>query len=94
VSGGWGGRKLALVVVDSLRTDMLRRCVDDGLAPNLAALLARGELVEDCVSAFPSVTPVASAEMTTGVRPDLHAISAVNWFHRIERRYVEYCSSF
>jgi hypothetical protein len=94
VSGGWGGRKLALVVVDSLRTDMLRRCVDDGLAPNFAALLARGELVEDCVSTFPSVTPVATAEMTTGVRPDLHAISAVNWFHRIERRYVEYGSSF
>jgi Type I phosphodiesterase / nucleotide pyrophosphatase len=94
VTGGWGGRKLALVVVDSLRTDMLRRCVEDGLTPNFAALLARGELVEDCVSTFPSVTPVATAEMTTGVRSDLHAISAVNWFHRIERRYVEYGSSF
>jgi hypothetical protein len=94
VSGGWAGRKLALVVVDSLRTDMLRRCVADGLAPNFAALLDRGELVPDCVSTFPSVTPVASAEMTTGARPDLHAISGVNWFHRVERRYVEYGSSF
>jgi hypothetical protein len=94
VSGGPIGRKLALVVVDSLRTDMLRRCVDDGLAPNFAALLDRGDLVPDCVSTFPSVTPVATSEMTTGVRPDLHAISGVNWFHRVEQRYVEYGSSF
>ena len=40
------------------------------------------------------MTPVATAEITTGVRPDLHAISGVNWFHRVERRYVEYGSSF
>ena len=40
------------------------------------------------------MTPVATAEITTGVRPDMHAISGVNWFHRIESRYVEYGSSF
>ena len=92
--GAWAGRKLALVVVDSLRTDMLHRCVAEGLAPNFGALLDRGSVVSDCVSTFPSVTPVATAEITTGVRPDLHAISGVNWFHRVERRYVEYGSSF
>ena len=90
----WNGRKLVLVVVDSLRTDMLLRSVADGVAPMLAALLDRGELIGDCVSTFPSVTPVASADMTTGQRPDQHGISGVNWFHRVERRYVEYGSSF
>jgi hypothetical protein len=89
----WRGRKLVLVVVDSLRTDMLLRCVADGTAPMFEALLARGELVADCVSTFPSVTPVAAAEITTGRRPDSHGISAVNWFHRVEQRYVEYGSS-
>ena len=74
---GWTGRKLVLVVVDSLRTDMLERCVADGLAPTFGALVERGDLVGDCVSTFPSVTPVATAEITTGVRPDLHAISGV-----------------
>jgi hypothetical protein len=81
-------------VVDSLRTDMLLRCVADGTAPMLAALLDRGELIGDCVSTFPSVTPVAAAEITTGCRPDEHGISAVNWFHRVEGRYIEYGSSF
>jgi hypothetical protein len=94
VSEGWSGRKLVLVVIDSLRTDMLRRSVAEGLAPNLGALMDRGSLVDECASSFPSVTPVATAEITTGARPDLHAISGVNWFHRVERRYVEYGSSF
>ncbi len=73
---------------------MLKATVAAGDAPNFGALLDRGELVADCVSTFPSVTPVASSEMVTGLRPDGHGISAVNWFSRIEQRYVEYGSSF
>lgn len=86
-------KKLVLTYVDSLRTDMLRRAVAEGRAPSFAALLERGALVEDCVSSFPSVTPVACAEMVTGVAADRHWISGMNWYHRLERRYVEYGSS-
>jgi Type I phosphodiesterase / nucleotide pyrophosphatase len=85
--------KLVLTYVDSLRTDMLERAVDAGRAPTFAALLERGTLIRDCVSSFPSVTPVACAEMVTGVAADRHGISGMNWFHRLERRYVEYGSS-
>jgi hypothetical protein len=86
-------KKLVLTYVDSLRTDMLHRAVDEGRAPTFGALLERGVLVEDCVSSFPSVTPVASAEIVTGRGGDGHWISGMNWFHRLERRYVEYGSS-
>ncbi len=86
-------KKLVLTYVDSLRTDMLERAVADGRAPTFAALLERGVLIPDCVSSFPSVTPVASAEMVTGVAADRHWISGMNWYHRLERRYVEYGSS-
>lgn len=88
-----GSKKLVLTYVDSLRTDMLERAVEDGRAPTFAALLQRGTLVPDCVSSFPSVTPVACAEMVTGVAADRHWISGMNWYHRLERRYVEYGSS-
>jgi Type I phosphodiesterase / nucleotide pyrophosphatase len=87
-------RKICLVVVDSLRTDMLLRAIADDLAPNFGALVERGALIEDCVSAFPSVTPVACSEIVTGAGPDRHGISGMNWYHRAERRYVEYGSSF
>ncbi len=86
-------KKLVLTYVDSLRTDMLERAVGEGRAPTFAALLEHGVLVPDCVSSFPSVTPVACAEMVTGVAADRHWISGMNWYHRLERRYVEYGSS-
>jgi Type I phosphodiesterase / nucleotide pyrophosphatase len=86
-------RKLVLTYVDSLRTDMLERAVAEGRAPTFGALLERGLLIPDCVSSFPSVTPVACAEMVTGVAADRHWISGMNWFHKLERRYVEYGSS-
>ena len=87
-------RKLVLVVVDSLRTDMLERAVAAGVAPTFAKLLERGELVGDCVSSYPSVTPVCTSEIITGSRPDRHRIPGMNWYHRAERRYVEYGSSW
>jgi hypothetical protein len=86
-------RKLILTYVDSLRTDMLQRAVAEERAPSFGALLERGTLVPDCVSSFPSVTPVACAEIATGVAADRHWIAGMNWYHRLERRYVEYGSS-
>ncbi|MBK5220465.1 MAG: alkaline phosphatase family protein [Thermoleophilia bacterium] len=86
-------KKLVLTYVDSLRTDMLLRAVEEGRAPTFGALLERGVFVPDCVSSFPSVTPVACSEMVTGVGADRHWISGMNWYHRLERRYVEYGSS-
>jgi len=86
-------KKLILTYVDSLRTDMLEEAIAAGRAPNFGALVERGTLIPDCVSSFPSVTPVACAEMVTGVAADRHWISGMNWYHRLERRYVEYGSS-
>ena len=86
-------KKLVLTYVDSLRTDMLERAVAEGRAPTFGALIERGVFIPDCVSSFPSVTPVACAEMVTGVGADRHWISGMNWYHRLEQRYVEYGSS-
>jgi hypothetical protein len=86
-------RKLVLAVIDSLKPDMLDQAVAEGHAPALAALLDRGTYVRDCISTFPSVTPVASAAIATGRGPGEHHIPSMNWFHRGEERYVEYGSS-
>jgi hypothetical protein len=86
-------KKLVLAVIDSLKPDMLDQAVAEGEAPALAALLECGTYVRDCVSTFPSVTPVASAAIATGCGPGEHHIPSMNWFHRGEERYVEYGSS-
>jgi len=89
-----GGKKLVLAVIDSLKPEMLDRAVAAGRAPALGALIERGHYVPDCVSAFPSLTPVAAASIATGLSPDRHLIPSMNWYHRGEERYVEYGSSF
>jgi hypothetical protein len=87
-------KKLVLAVIDALKPEMLERAVDQGQAPVLAKIMQRGTYVRDCVSSFPSVTPVAAASIATGLGPADHHIPAMNWYHRGERRYVEYGSSF
>jgi hypothetical protein len=89
-----GPRKLVLAVIDGLRSEALERAVADGRAPSLAAIRERGTYVDDCAAAFPSVTPVCTSSIATGTGPDEHRVPAMNWFHRGERRYVEYGSSF
>jgi hypothetical protein len=87
-------KKLILAVVDALKPEMLERAIDQGQAPVLAKIMERGTYVPDCVSSFPSVTPVAAASIATGLGPADHHIPSMNWYHRGERRYVEYGSSF
>ena len=89
----WSGKKLVLAVIDALKPEMLDRAIAEGRAPVLARLVERGTYVRDCVSSFPSVTPVAAGTIATGLGPDGHHIPAMNWFHRGEERYVEYGSS-
>jgi len=87
-------KKLVLVVIDALKPAMLERAIASGRAPALRRIRDEGVYVDDCVAAFPSVTPVCAATITTGVGPDEHLIPSMNWYHRDEARYVEYGSSF
>jgi hypothetical protein len=87
-------RKVVLAVIDSLKPEMLDQAIEEGRAPALATLRERGTYIRDCISTFPSVTPVASAAIATGAGPGEHHIPSMNWFHRGEERYIEYGSSF
>jgi predicted AlkP superfamily pyrophosphatase or phosphodiesterase len=87
-------KKLVLVVIDALKPSMLERAIATGRAPALKRIRDEGVYVDDCVAAFPSVTPVCAATIATGVGPERHLIPSMNWYHREEERYVEYGSSF
>ncbi len=86
--------KLVLAVIDGCKPSELDRAVATGQAPALAAVMERGTVVRESCAAFPSVTPVCATAIATGVLQDRHRIPSMNWFHREERRYVEYGSSF
>ncbi len=87
-------KKLVLVVIDALKPSMLERAISSGRAPALKRIMDEGVYVDDCVAAFPSVTPVCAATIATGAGPDGHLIPSMNWYHREEGRYIEYGSSF
>jgi predicted AlkP superfamily pyrophosphatase or phosphodiesterase len=86
-------KKLILVVIDGLTPDVFELAVETRAAPSLAALAEAGTYGR-ATSTFPSLTPVCLATLATGGGPDVHHIPHLVWYHRGERRLVEYGSSF
>ena len=86
-------KKLVLVVIDGLTPAVLERGVREGRLPALAFLLDAGTY-ERGTTVFPSLTPVCLASIATGAYPDVHHIPHLAWYHRGEKRLVEYGSSF
>src|SRR6059036_2472053 len=85
--------KLVLIVIDGLTPAMLERAVEEEDVPALRFLMSRGEY-RRATSTFPSLTPVCLSSIATGSHPDVHRIPHLVWYHRGERRLVEYGSSF
>jgi predicted AlkP superfamily pyrophosphatase or phosphodiesterase len=85
-------KKLVLIVVDGMTPEAFERAVD-GRAPALSFLAERGDY-RRATSVFPSLTPVCLSSIATGAGPDVHHIPHLVWWHRAERRIVEYGSSF
>ena len=86
-------KKLVLIVVDGMTPAAFERAVESGRAPALA-LLAEHGAYRRATSVFPSLTPVCLSSIATGAGPDVHHIPHLVWWHRQERRIVEYGSSF
>jgi hypothetical protein len=86
-------KKLILVVIDGLTPSMLEHAVERGSAPTLGRLVEHGSY-RHAVSTFPSLTPVCLSSIATGAHSDVHGIPHLVWYHRAERRLVEYGSSF
>jgi predicted AlkP superfamily pyrophosphatase or phosphodiesterase len=86
-------KKLILVVIDGLTPAVFEEAVETGAAPALSFLAAHGRYRRG-VSTFPSLTPVCLSSIVTGSHPDVHRIPHLVWWHRGERRLVEYGSSF
>src|SRR5437764_5797060 len=86
-------KKLILIVIDGLTPDAFERAAEDDRTPALKFLAANGTYARG-ISTFPSLTPVCLSSIATGAHPDVHRIPHLVWYHRRERRIVEYGSSF
>jgi Type I phosphodiesterase / nucleotide pyrophosphatase len=86
-------KKVVLIVVDGMTPAAFERATEGGRAPALAFLAANGEYRRG-TSVFPSLTPVCLSSIATGAGPGAHHIPHLVWWHRGEKRIVEYGSSF
>ena len=86
-------KKLVLIVVDGMTPAGFERALAGNRAPALSFLAEHGT-VRRATSVFPSLTPVCLSSIATGSGPDVHHIPHLVWWHRGERRIVEYGSSF
>ena len=86
-------KKLILIVIDGLTPSMLEDTLERGVAPALGLLAEHGRY-RRAITTFPSLTPVCLSALATGAHPDVHEIPHLVWYHRGERRLVEYGSSF
>jgi hypothetical protein len=78
-----------VIVIDGLTPSMFEAAD----TPAISFLAEHGEY-RRATSVFPSLTPVCLASIATGALPDVHEIPHLVWWHRGERRIVEYGSSF
>jgi hypothetical protein len=86
-------RKLILIVIDGLTPSAFEAAIGDTRFPALTFLAEHGRYTR-AVSTFPSLTPVCLSSIATGGHPDVHHIPHLVWYHRDQRRIVEYGSSF
>ncbi|MGH3001963.1 MAG: alkaline phosphatase family protein [Gaiellaceae bacterium] len=82
-------KPVVLIVIDGLTPSMFEAAE----APALRFLADHGTY-RRAASTFPSLTPVCLSSIATGGHPDVHHIPHLVWWHRGERRIVEYGSSF
>ena len=80
---------VVVIVIDGLTPSMFEAAD----TPAIRFLAEHGEYRRSS-SVFPSLTPVCLASIATGAHPDVHEIPHLVWWHRGERRIVEYGSSF
>ena len=82
-------KPVVLVVIDGLTPSMFEAAGTPAIR-----FLAEHGTYRRATSTFPSLTPVCLSSIATGGHPDVHVIPHLVWWHRGERRIVEYGSSF
>ncbi len=84
------GKKMILLVVDSFHPHALKRALERKMVPALEFIINRGFFSDRCVSVFPTMTPTCASSIATGTLPFQHQIPGFVWYHRREKRVINY----
>ena len=68
-------RRLLFIGVDGALPRTVLRYATEGALPNIARLIARGTWFDNCLPAFPTITPTCWATLATGATPARHGVT-------------------
>lgn len=68
------------MVVDALSSWVVEPAIEKGQLPHFKALAEKGHISFESITAFPSITPAATASIITGCYPAEHGIAGAFWF--------------
>jgi hypothetical protein len=83
-------KRFITIVIDSLNPRTFINCLHQNKIPALKFLVDNGRMTLECVSAFPTMTPVAAASIATGVLPDRHGLPGFIWYDHNQGRKINY----
>lgn len=84
------GKNVILFIIDSLHPAALEQAMDLGHAPAMRYLAENGYLHTNCVSSFPTMTPVATSSIVTGMYADKHQVPGFIWYDPSTKWFVNY----
>jgi hypothetical protein len=86
--------KVLLVVVDAATPRVVCPAIRTGRLPTLQRLLEAGDMHEESVTIFPSITPAATTSIITGCYPAEHGIAGASWFDQTRQEVAYYGDDF
>lgn len=92
-SDAHAGKRVVLIVLDSLMDETLQEALRGGKLPALSFLMKHGRYETGMVSSFPTMSVTIDSTLLTGTYADQHRIPGLFWFDVPHRRYVNYGSS-
>ncbi len=87
-------KKVLLLVIDALSSDVFFPAVEAGKLPNFKALMAAGQVDRASTAVFPSITHCALSSLATGTYPNRHGIPGGYWFNVDDEKIVYYIGDF
>ena len=85
-------KPVILLVVDSLMSEPLQKIVKEGKAPAFEFLINNGQLHQEMISSYPTMSVTIDSTLLTGTYPDQHKVPGLIWFKEDENRMISYGS--
>lgn len=89
-NNGGQGKKVILLVADSLMTQSIDRGIRDNQLPAFRFLIEHGQYYPNLVSSFPTMSVSIDSSLLTGRYPDEHRVPGLTWYSAKEKKVINY----